>query len=119
MKQTQQIIGGSYPANTCNFPVGETSGAVQHKHTTSSHKLTINEIPSHYHSGLYWNGNRISLNQLSQSGYGLPWSSSSNADEQCFSVGNTGGGAAHSHGDTNAPTYLPPYLVVYMWRRTA
>lgn len=119
MKQIQQTIGGTYNAGSCNFPAGETSGSFAHKHTTGNHVLTTSEIPSHYHSGLYWNGKRISLNSLSSSGYGLPWNNTSNADETCFSTGNTGGGGAHNHGDTGSTNILPPYLVVYMWKRTA
>ena len=32
---------------------------------------------------------------------------------------STGGGKAHSHGDTGTASNLPPYLAVYMWKRVA
>lgn len=38
------------------------------------------------------------------------------------SIGNTGGGKGHNHGFTGTATTLntmPPYLVVYVWQRTA
>jgi hypothetical protein len=42
-------------------------------------------------------------------------------------IENTGGGASHSHGNTGSTTpgntgsssSLPPYLAVYMWKRTS
>lgn len=38
------------------------------------------------------------------------------------SIGNTGGGGAHNHGFTGTAatiSTMPPYLAVYMWKRTA
>ena len=35
------------------------------------------------------------------------------------SIGNTGSGNSHNHGDTGSASNLPPYLKVYCWRRTA
>ena len=32
---------------------------------------------------------------------------------------DTGGGKPHSHGDTGSANHMPPYLAVYMWKRTA
>ena len=31
----------------------------------------------------------------------------------------TGGGAAHSHGNTGSASTMQPYLAVYIWERTA
>ena len=31
---------------------------------------------------------------------------------------SVGGGGSHSHGDTGSSSNLPPYLAVYMWKRT-
>ena len=32
---------------------------------------------------------------------------------------SVGSGASHSHGDTGSSSNLPPYIVAYIWRRTA
>ena len=41
-----------------------------------------------------------------------------------YQVTNTGSGQAHNHGDTgsnlsSSQSIMPPYLTVYMWKRTA
>lgn len=36
-----------------------------------------------------------------------------------FGTSSTGGGKAHSHGDTGVASSMPPYLTVYCWQRTA
>ena len=41
-----------------------------------------------------------------------------------YQVANTGGGAAHNHGNTgsnlsSSQSIMPPYLAVYVWKRTA
>ena len=95
----------------------------------ATHVLTANEMPSHthvqnahYHSGLSWtaaNGVPISLSgyNASNSGYRTGYSSG-NVDPGAIKTNyetatnqNTGGGAAHNN--------MPPYLTVYMWKRTA
>ena len=30
-----------------------------------------------------------------------------------------GGSGAHNHGDTGSANHMPPYLAVYVWKRTA
>ena len=40
------------------------------------------------------------------------------ADPTGLSVQATSGNAAHSHGNTGTASSLPPYLAVYMWKRT-
>lgn len=68
----------------------------------STHKLTANEMPSHTHSVTYdrtdghYSGNSTEIRF--------------NGDYS-GNIGYTGGGEAHNN--------MPPYFVVYMWRRTA
>lgn len=96
---------GAYAANTNNFPNGEMGGE-------PSHILTIDQIPSHRHEGLYWNTAGVSLNSSGSNRYGLRnWNTSGPADEGAWKTGYTGGGQGHSN--------MPPYLVVYIWKRTA
>ena len=76
--------------------LGATGGA-----ETDAHTLTIAEMPAHTHgtvgstSGVYGNGGA--------------WNSSGGGG----TTASTGGGAAHTH------DILQPYIVVYMWKRTA
>lgn len=68
----------------------------------TTHTLTVNEMPSHTHgTTLYYSG-----------GSGKPGTyGKRNADPTTFTSSATGGGRAHNN--------MPPYLVVYMWKRTA
>jgi len=73
----------------------------------ATHTLTTNEMPSHSHStNLYGHNNsgNISSNHRSV------WSGSRDMSVSNW-VQNTGGGAAHNN--------MPPYMKVYMWKRTA
>ena len=89
---------------------------------TGSTTLTINQIPSHNHSldymGIYG----------STSG---PWGGVINVSQVTgkFNTKSTGGGQGHTHtlpnhthsigSHTHTVNTLPPYIAVYMWRRTA
>lgn len=94
---------GIDPTQTEFNTIGKTGGA-------KTHTLVNNEIPSHNHSGLYWNNSRISFNAGS-SGYKFNWNSGGNSDEKLFTTGNIGGGQAHNN--------LQPYEVFAIWKRVA
>jgi len=72
---------------------------------TDSHTLTISEIPAHTHSSHDTNHTRT------------PDSTDNTSDEygaySSSNTGSTGGGNPHTH------DILQPYIVVYMWKRTA
>ena len=73
----------------------------------ASHTLTVNEIPSHNH-GMdirihQNNGGNKNMNRTT-------WSSSGDSGGQ-FSTHNAGGGQSHNN--------MPPFVVVYIWKRTA
>lgn len=78
--------------------VEETGGA-------KTHTLTTTEMPSHSHSFSTAVGVMANKNFT-----GTGFNPITN-DSSSVSIGNTGGGAAHNN--------LQPYIVTYMWKRTA
>ncbi len=89
-----KVLVGINAAETEFDTVEETGGA-------KTHTLTTTEIPSHTHNAIFGNGaGAISTGQVA-------------ANLAAFGVvtGATGGGGAHNN--------LQPYIVVYMWKRTA
>lgn len=114
-----------------------THTSAAHTHTTAGHALTVNEMPSHTHPiyqdpnfCAYHTGNNNSWKQgLVNVEY--PQGNYYTNQNQPFA----GGGASHSHGNTGSTTpgntgsttpgntgsssNLPPYIVAYIWRRTA
>lgn len=71
------------------------------------HKLTIDEMPSHYHK-LYARGGSTTQTS-SPFAANKPITQGSNA--YGFNVSNAGGDASHNN--------IQPYITVYFWRRTA
>ncbi len=100
------------------YPAGTTGGSTTYtpRGTVGGHVLTVGEIPSHCHN----------------TGQGY-WSCAAGTEKKCASferltsdpwtqniTSSMGGGAAHNHPFTGTKaTVLPPYLSVYMWKRTA
>lgn len=76
--------------------IGETGGA-------KTHTLTTAEIPSHSHTYNGVNGGSM--------GNGSSYPGLSDNTNRTPITNNTGGGGAHNN--------LQPYVVVYMWKRTA
>lgn len=109
----EQIQGKFLFGMNSSYPAGSTGGEI-------THKLTPNEMPVHNHDGLYYSyiatKNLVTLNSGTVS-YHVPWGSSDYAGD-CgpgtgkaeLVTGNTGSGVAHNN--------MPPYLSVYIWKRT-
>lgn len=124
------LFGGTWTSIEDRFLVaagttysqGDTGGSatidLSHTHTTAGHSLTKEEMPGHTHTANYnvvqsSSGTARSVRNLVVSGTGGTTETNS-----------TGSGWSHSHGDTGSAlsasqSILPPYLAVYMWKRTA
>ena len=103
---------GHEDAHHYNIPAGELGGE-------SSHTLTVNEMPSHAHAERLGDAstpqNANILRQIVNGGVNsganirVEWKSTGLGND--ITTTSTGGSAAHNN--------MPPYLSVYMWKRTA
>lgn len=85
-------------ASDSDFDTAQETGG------TKTHTLTIDEIPSHTHTSTL-RGNGEDENQ------NIPSASDNTDPSLTMTTDATGGGQAHNN--------LQPYIVAYMWRRTA
>ena len=91
------------------YAAGSTGGE-------ATHTLTTAEMPSHRHNGIYANGDGNyefvygAANTSVTSNLG-PYTTGGSGGAYHFMTAFTGSGSAHNN--------MPPYLVVYMWKRTA
>ena len=137
--------GTSYGSNTKDIShthsYSHTHGipGVAHIHSTGNHILTVDEIPSHSHYGLYDQSNAERKQSWGTDTEHTALINGMGATEWNgqFHVGSTGGGGAHNHGNTGSTTpsatttnsqststsesssNLQPYITCYMWKRTA
>lgn len=112
-RNPSSIFGGTWERIKGRFLLGadDSSYKVNAIGGEAIHTLTINEIPTHSHP----------LNKNVP--YGMPYNDTSgtaagygggvfyNESYSPFSIGNTGGNQAHNN--------MPPYLVVYIWKRVS
>ncbi len=92
-----KVLVGIDSSDTDFDAVEETGGA-------KTHTLTISEMPAHTHTTtLRGNGENETQN--------FPAAGDSLDPSRSMTSGSTGGGGSHNN--------LQPYIVVYMWKRTA
>jgi hypothetical protein len=116
------------------YTAGDTGGNATHTHTTASHTLTVAEMPQHYHTFVdYWNtygsgSSKRNAPAVNGDSTGIPSSERNNRGRTTGVIQGTTNmaersgtdiGQGHSHGDTGSASSLPPYLAVYVWKRTA
>ena len=125
--------GSSYGSNTKNLAHTHTSAA--HKHTTSGHTLTPNEMPEHSHTEVLPDTWNFKFQVGSTNGYVSDCTTGAYASQpynSSFTTGTTGGGQAHTHGDTGSTTpgatgsalsssfdITPACIAAFCWRRIA
>lgn len=109
------FLGGTWEAMTNRFLVG--AGGAYGVNTTGgeeSHVLSIHEMPSHGHP--LGPGQTFGMNFGSNGGAGATFGvavsfANGNTYQGPYSVLENGGNGAHNN--------MPPYLAVYMWKRTS
>lgn len=115
----QTLFGGTWEQLQNRFLLGAGSSyAAGNTGGEATHTLTVNEMPSHGHAFgdngmamcVYTTNDPAGLNRwgfvgANQSGWYI------NANKNIAAINTTGGNGAHNN--------MPPYLVVYMWKRTA
>ena len=128
--------GSTYAAGSTGGSANHTHTSAAHTHTTAGHILTVNEMPSHQHQLVRQQWYSADTVRSTSTGAIYSWkggegtggsTSKSWTDHNSPDILSTGGGASHSHGDTGSTTpgntgsssNLPPYIVAYIWRRTA
>lgn len=103
------LFGGTWKAIQGRFLLGANGNTYKAGNTggEAAHTLTESEIPSHRHSIWFPNDGG---EQSAEIGY--PDAGSKNTYyAEASKTSSTGGGAAHNN--------MPPYLAVYIWKRTA
>lgn len=100
----EQIQGKFLLGMSSSYPAGSQGGE-------ATHTLTTSEIPSHSHVALYGlDGAVDDFLGGSSADYGVR-PGSGTATNYAYKTSSTGGGTAHNN--------MPPYLAVYIWKRTA
>lgn len=111
-----RLFGGTWEQIKGRFLLGAgdsyTAGATGGEAT---HTLSVNEMPSHAHNfDNYFLGYSKFEYRTGTDEYRTPMYNQSNPNDktgEAIYTNSTGGGAAHNN--------MPPYLSVYMWKRTA
>jgi len=93
-----------------DFDTAEETGGAK------THTLDLDEMPSHRHGGIYPAGSAGSFTQ----GFDVDNATSGNTlAEEKFTTYAGGDKTDGTEGTTQAHNNLQPYIVVYMWKRTA
>ena len=87
-----------------SYSAGSTGGEAQHT-------LTVEEMPSHTHTGSYNENIMLDTGKVNAWGSPIKTTGTSEYTAQPGQLSNIGGNQPHNN--------MPPYLAVYMWKRTA
>ncbi|MBQ8288094.1 MAG: hypothetical protein IJX76_04900 [Clostridia bacterium] len=99
-----QIQGRFLLASSGSYTAGSTGGE-------ATHTLTTDEMPSHNHPTQFFSSDDTWKGSAKAAVMAAQWTRPTAYNATNVSTDATGGGSAHNN--------MPPYLAVYMWRRTA
>ena len=92
----------------------------------ATHQLTVGELPSHNHTASTNTTGAHTHTYTWRNTQGWAGSKSATSVWENTATNNTGSSGNHSHtvtinntGNSNAHNNIPPYLAIYMWKRTA
>lgn len=120
-----------------SYTAGSTGGAANHIHSTGDLALTTSQLPAHTHNSKSLSGtlNAVMMDDgrsISASGIcsiavarARSWAGTDGTASYIATINAThthdsvGSGATHNHGNTGSTSNMPPYLAVYVWKRTA
>lgn len=108
-----QTIAGYKEGDSTFGTLGGLIGSLTHLHSTGNHTLTVDEMPSHKHTGIeYDNGNSVSLSESGNTGYNISWNTTGNSSRSDMQTNSTGGSQPHNHGDTSSTSSVQPTIVL-------
>ena len=100
----EQIQGKFLLGMSSSYPAGSSGGE-------ETHQLTVSEMPSHQHRfGVGITGDVSDYLGGSEAAYGIEPGDTTKTGSNYY-TNSIGGDAAHNN--------MPPYLSVYIWKRTA
>lgn len=99
-----KTITGYDSTDTDFDTIGETGG-------TKTHKLTVDEMPSHFHNGNYITGIPLTVNGAGSGGFYSCTLDSYNVNGSTLYTASAGGDNAHS--------IMQPYQVFAIWKRVS
>lgn len=119
--------GSTYAAGTTGGAASTTSGEPSNN-ISGSTAITVDQMPSHSHrlwSGYNDSGGEVNdgydtlrYQQWARGNRGYNWG----AVGVNYFIEHTGGGQGHTHtlsSHTHSVSTMPPYLSIYVWKRTA
>lgn len=99
------VTVAGYKENDLVFgTLGGLAGSLTHQHSTSEHTLTVDEIPSHNHRFDFSTSGTQALSG-NHGAYMI-------AGYSDTAIQNTGGGQAHTHGDTGSASSVQPTITL-------
>lgn len=108
-----QTIAGYKEGDSTFGTLGGLIGSLNHLHSTGNHTLTVDEMPSHKHTGIeYDNGNSISLSESGNTGYNISWNTTGSSSRSDMQTNSTGGSQPHNHGNTSSTSSVQPTIVL-------